>query len=292
MRDSGGGVRKQIHSFSKFVGILTYRSLYFARCDQFDDIFEGALGPLEERPRAFKNILSVPKTVGDVIARACQEFKDGTLKFRNDGTPENYPDNLDKTALESLLLLSNGDASAAGMAFASRIGEDIQHQMQEKFQRELNSTFISCWHAAEHESEAMWRLYSKDTIEGVAIKTSIGRLRSGIARGYSLSIRFVIYRDDYLYDLTDKDTLIRFCTKRKAFDHEREVRALITDEEAGKGNQTGISVPADLSSLIEMVVLSPYAPPWFADIVKESTGKFGMPLPVHSSGLKAKPFHY
>jgi|HubBroStandDraft_1064217.scaffolds.fasta_scaffold165307_2 hypothetical protein len=46
---------------------------------------------------------------------------------------------------------------------------------------ELNSrALISCWHENDRESVAMWRLYVSGR-EGVALKTTVGRLRRVLA---------------------------------------------------------------------------------------------------------------
>ncbi len=39
------------------------------------------------------------------------------------------------------------------------------------------NVFVNCWHANEHESAAMWHLYSD---KGVAIRSTFGRLKASL----------------------------------------------------------------------------------------------------------------
>ena len=42
-----------------------------------------------------------------------------------------------------------------------------------------NTTYISCWNRNNYESEAMWKLYSKDvTTNAIAIQTTVGDTKS------------------------------------------------------------------------------------------------------------------
>ena len=40
-------------------------------------------------------------------------------------------------------------------------------------------TMASCWHCGDHESDAMWRLYSPESY-GIAVKTDLRRLRKSL----------------------------------------------------------------------------------------------------------------
>ena len=79
-----------------------------------------------------------------------------------------------------------------------------------------------------------------------------------------------------------------FWYKRKSFEHEREVRALIRNHEnTGKG----VSHPVDLDVLIKNVYVSPYAPEWFAQVVRDVVKKYHLDKPVVYSSMKEQPFY-
>ena len=65
-------------------------------------------------------------------------------------------------------------------------------------------------------------------------------------------------------------------SKRKYYEQEREIRLLYTRTETD--GQTGISFPIDLERLIDEVIVYPYAPPYFLDVVNEelSSAKIGV----------------
>jgi len=87
-------------------------------------------------------------------------------------------------------------------------------------------TFINCWHENPHESEAMWKLYSNYLENAIAIKTSMKSLYNALGKNPDINIGYVNY-----IDYSNKFVGINesFWFKRKSFEHEREVRAVISD---------------------------------------------------------------
>jgi hypothetical protein len=79
-----------------------------------------------------------------------------------------------------------------------------------------------------------------------------------------------------------------FC-KRLSLAHENEVRAVI------RGNLDslvgGRLVSCELASLIECVVVSPLAPPWFPEIAEDVAERFGYKFEVRPSELLDQPFY-
>jgi hypothetical protein len=62
--------------------------------------------------------------------------------------------------------------------------------------------------------------------------------------------------------------------KRIAFEHEKEVRvALITPPEAAGLGSPGREMPWDVETVLDRVVVSPYAPEWYLDLVREVIAK-------------------
>ena len=157
------------------------------------------------------------------------------------------------------------------------------------------SMFVSCWHEAAHESAALWSQYAAGA--GLAMKSSIGRVKRAISGGPNYHIGRVNYLDfkNDAYRLPDVNALILPFLKRKSFEHEREVRILVWDPDKvgppdpGTSLPEGIELPVTLYELIEALYISPEAPTWLSVHIVELLRRFGLPnLPVIQSTLYDK----
>ena len=139
-------------------------------------------------------------------------------------------------------------------------------------------TKINCWHEANHESAAMWRLYSREH-DGIAVKTDFKSLSQSFTCNDSIYIGKVNYVD---YDTTfipESNAFFPYLHKRQSFEHEREVRAITLNLPTRDGrldlsqevHAIGSYYDVDLSSLVQEVIVAPYP---------ESTegGPWGQPL--------------
>jgi len=145
-------------------------------------------------------------------------------------------------------------------------------------------TYISCWHHNEQESEAMWRLYSKDVTNAVAIQTTANNLYLSLDREPTIDIGKVKYID---FEKRFSSVNGAFWYKRKSFEHEHEVRAILQSYEAPCA---GHAIPVDINVLINGVYISPYAPKWFADVVQSVVDKYEVRKPVYQSRMLLTPF--
>jgi hypothetical protein len=152
---------------------------------------------------------------------------------------------------------------------------------------------VNCWHMSEYESAAMWELYSKDA--GVGIRSSITRLESSFppeVTGGSWGIRgnavsYVDYEKDRVAALAIDGSVVMsadFFCKRKSFEHEHEYR-LVTVLESDEYDQVGKHVPVLLEQLIEQVVVSPLAPTWITEVVRNEVRLHGLSVSVKQSDL-------
>jgi hypothetical protein len=152
-------------------------------------------------------------------------------------------------------------------------------------------TIVNCWHINEHESDAMWKLYL-DSAEGVAIQSSLDRLNRafGGKPNYNIVIRPVVYLDYDKNEPPSTNALEPFFYKRKAYEHEQELRALIPFfHPNGKEVDHGAMIPVDLDQLIELVHVSPKAQSWFAVLIEKLLCRYNLDKPVkHSTLLRRK----
>lgn len=135
--------------------------------------------------------------------------------------------------------------------------------------RQLSETFINCWHENSHESEAMWKLYTSTLDQGIAIKTTYKKLYNALGRKSFVHIGRINYVDfnNHFSGINDS-----FWYKRKSFEHEKEVRAIMIDYFSKE--KTGWEIHIDLNVLIDKIYVSPTAPPWFIDLVKDVLVKY------------------
>lgn len=156
---------------------------------------------------------------------------------------------------------------------------------------------ISCWHINNHESAGMWNLYAKSE-EAICIQSTYKRLCSCLPEKSRIGlVRYVDYGSEWI---PESNLLAPFMYKRKSFEHEKELRAVINlramdksglrlsdiEEEPPTG---GIWVPTDLNTLIEKVYVAPYAPKWFGELIKNVVKTYGLDKPVIKSSLDDEP---
>jgi hypothetical protein len=152
---------------------------------------------------------------------------------------------------------------------------------------------INSWHMSEHESAAMWKLYLKSE-EGVAIQTTFRKLAES----------FKYHREDEIYigmvEYTDYESeKISEKHKRRSFDHEKEVRAIIMRTPPPEDQRRvylaqdifdgGLYVDVDLDLLVEKVYISPYSKEWFCELVMSITNKYELKANVVPSTLSEEP---
>jgi hypothetical protein len=140
-----------------------------------------------------------------------------------------------------------------------------------------------------YESTAMWKLYLKSN-EGIAIQSTVDRLRDSFDdKGLKVllgEVKYIDYDEDNIE--TDEWYKLLFF-KRSSFSHEKELRAVIASKEYAWLSECGIQTKISLDTLIEAIYVAPTAPPWFFDLVKSISIKFGITADVRQSSLSASP---
>ena len=86
-----------------------------------------------------------------------------------------------------------------------------------------------------------------------------------------------------------------YSRKRRSFEHEREVRALVlripdfSNSDWKPVIDNGISIPIDIEKLVLEIYVSPTSPPWFYELVRSVVKKYGYTFPVVQSDLIRNP---
>ena len=173
--------------------------------------------------------------------------------------------------------------------------------------------FVNCWSINQRESAALWKIFTKGN--GIAIKSSIKQLKKALEQdtGNAVMLSPINYIDHSQDGVSFRTAITPYTFKRKSFEYEQEVRAMIVKypsktkngnpvvydpfnkNEGATGayaihtelnlNEKGIDVPIDVSKLIEKVFISPNAPDWFFKLVQKIIRNKKLSFEVKKSSL-------
>lgn len=180
---------------------------------------------------------------------------------------------------------------------------DGNRRSRELVKQHRSVTFVNSWHIKEHESAAMWKLYLSNH-EGIAIQSTYGRLVQSLATymDFEVHIGKIKYIDYDKEAIPMGNLLAPFMYKRKSFEHEEELRALIWTPQHGKNdllnplgnkfyNTLGLCIPVDPGYLIDKIFVAPTAPSWIVEVIRSVIEKLGVKKDVLQSNLASSPVY-
>jgi hypothetical protein len=119
------------------------------------------------------------------------------------------------------------------------------------------TTFISCWSSADHESYALWKLFCGSS-DGIAVSVPRRRLQGAFGK---VKLYVVTY-DNPGSQMRTPNAIDLATKKRLMFEYEREVRAIATtdtsDPKLTKG-EFGFTYDVDPEDLIASIAVHPEA---------------------------------
>ena len=185
-------------------------------------------------------------------------------------------------------IYEKGYASVPAPEGGAAMGREFARLLTAELQKAPNFMLVSCWHWNQHESAAMWRLYAKSN-EAIAIRTRLCRLQEELTQHDRIILGLVSYVD-YAQDFAREGNIYDgFMSKRKSFEHERELRAVYMADSTEEGQATsegGRWFNVDLNNLVEEVYVAPTAPPWFKKLVEACLARYDLPdVVVRQSSL-------
>jgi hypothetical protein len=160
--------------------------------------------------------------------------------------------------------------------------------------------YLNCWHMNDVPSAALWRLYSENKYETIAIQTTFGKLKSEIENKWIkdggphiTKVKYDIENagepigNGRLFSVLSRADIIY---KRPSFKHEEELRAFIYQrydkeivekclrddahlEKLMKERREFERITIDPAKLIEKVYVSPFAKELFVELVKKVSGE-------------------
>ncbi len=171
----------------KFIDLLTSGELWLTNAEVLanGDPYEGVPGAVQFPHRMWRTIDDVPEQLRVQILERCSR---GTS-----GTPE---------------------AAFTGWFMV----EEQRCIMTQSGRRDY---FVSCWHAAEHESVAMWKIYGSPGV-GVAVISNGARLETALAANEEeFFLGAVSYRDPSLVQIGTPNAFDTIMIKRSSYEYER-----------------------------------------------------------------------
>jgi hypothetical protein len=204
-----------------------------------------------------------------------------------------------------------GEPTLAKIRSAQKRGaaEIRKLQLQSAVFKHLN--FFNCWHMNDGESDAMWKIYVKNS-EGIAIQSTVDRVISSLNTSPDTVYLGEVQYVDHATLAAPTGTIFGFSDymlKRLAFRHEQEVRlgtyrsdvrmeffdefGLLKTPPPGvkpedvllSPERKGVYIGVDVPVLIERVVVSPFSPNWFSDLIVSLSQKLGYAFDVVTSEM-------
>lgn len=221
--------------------------------------------------------------------------------------PEDVPPNLLKQIAAQF-----GPKAAASPIEAFNNYMKMQEQIHLDAQFGRKRYFMNCWHSAQGESVAMWKIYASPG-PGLAIVSNSAKISESLRNNDQICyLGHVRYFDEEREEVDFSNGFNMVLSKRKSFSFEKEVRLVHWDTTNSRSpvdfdswsekilrferlfpNEwpatPGLSLNCDVGTLIERVVISPYAPKWYVGIIEGLRDKFGFQFPVEVSKLMQAP---
>lgn len=140
---------------------------------------------------------------------------------------------------------------------------------------------VSSWHMNKDQSAAMWQLYSGNGY-GLVVQSTYQRLRdSFVNEEKDVMIGVVKYVDEE-NDIIDPSNAINFAVhKRKGFEHEKELRAIILSP----NRNNGAVATVDPEVLIEKIYTSPDSDKWVFELIQKIIKKYNVDISIERSEM-------
>ena len=281
-------------SLPKFLSLLQTRSLFLCNLELMarSDPFEGTLPSSRFKHRGWETIADLPESM--------------------------------KVRLSGFLKRNESD-----LEIGFRRLKDLEELRIRQAYAYRRSYFINCWHLSDHESSAMWDIYSRRN-EGIAIVSSESKLIAALEKVpqhvMGGAVSYGNYGDEE-FVIDDSNGFTPVVHKRNSFSYEREYRLAYWDNSIthkqlhaqngffiwddkiipdifGSGITTvgrsedeiekiepvpGFLLNCDLDKLIGEIYVSPLAEDWFFSIIKDVVMKYGLGVSITRSSIASEP---
>ncbi|EPR71805.1 DUF2971 domain-containing protein [Cyclobacterium qasimii] len=154
-------------------------------------------------------------------------------------------------------------------------------------------TCINCWNEFKDESYALWKIYS-DLNQGIMIKSTFARIIKAFHESdeeiYCSRIKYIDYEND---SFPLGNSITPFIHKHKAYSYEEEIRLIHEVTQKGwehnwekEKYNNGVMINVNVQELISEIVISPFSPDWFQELIEDILTKYSIDCKLLSSKLK------
>lgn len=204
--------------------------------------------------------------------------------------------------------------------FKEDLSEDEARRKAEDFTRGVSrfykalrlGLYVNCWHGSPYENDAMWSKYGD---RGIAVRTKVALFQDALKperRHVNIGeVQYIDFNSETIPEPweTPRAVYLAALYKRKAFEHEREVRLIHPDfdiigslleegtvskefyRDQVETRERGFPIKVDLDSLVTRLYVAPTAPEWYVSLTREVVERYGYDWDVAHSGL-AQPASY
>ncbi|HPA81759.1 MAG TPA: hypothetical protein PLS95_13155, partial [Thermoanaerobaculales bacterium] len=178
------------------------------------------------------------------------------------------------------------DAERARLAADGLAGRNLDEAMVDwEYVGHLlaQGSLINCWSLSPRESYALWKVYLAGSNAGVAVRSTVSKLRRALEEGGDAFPEDVFIGKVRYSDFIEPGQLNRFTaitTKHPAFQYESELRLIVLGYPKSEGGEDlpynyslGRYVQVDLDSLVERLHVSPFAGSWFDETIKKAVAQ-------------------
>lgn len=164
-------------------------------------------------------------------------------------------------------------------------GRDLEEEMAAFFfQSNPKKEFVlvNCWSVRPDESYALWKIYLDGEKNGVAVRSTVSKLRTAIEDGKDpIPEEFFIGKVRYQRHVKPEDLerLPLIITKKPYYDFEDELRVIILNYPRSEGGHNtsynikdGRSVRVDVPRLIQRIYISPFSDSEYRQKIEEIVG--------------------
>lgn len=194
--------------------------------------------------------------------------------------------------------LSQPSVDARAEYFRAQGQPQVDATMHMLYEKARFRTYLSCWHVSEHESAAMWSIYSQKGF-GVVIRSTVMHLINSIELDpndiYVGQVNYIEYETT---PIPIGNVYAPYVHKRKSFEHEKELRAVTMEHPTADGQldlsyvgPVGMLVSVDIETLVQDLFVAPESGDWFRNVVQSTIERFGLAREVKRSSIDLGPLY-
>lgn len=183
----------------------------------------------------------------------------------------------------------------------------VKAEIDKEFQKYdiiRKQNYLNCWAMGDHESAALWKIYSESK-NSIALQSTFGNLRQSIEASiediYASVVRYKDYSKTDLVGIIKENqwpnqprgsTVFPIIYKRMSFAFENELRLIhinapVTLKPDESSLPAGKRIKVNLDQMIVKIHLSPYSEKWFQELVVGLLNKYSL---GHKQTIKSDLF--